>query len=379
MDEGAVRVTRTSDKTGAAAAAENSLNAIKSKIPGLRETLPQALDSWGEGRQTTASPFQNWLNANILPGSVTKYDTNEVNQELYRLMETQDVKAPARNPVKEVQAGDAKKKLTPEEQREYQERTGQVTFSELKRLMNTSQYRKMNDDERAAAWDAIMGYGKARGARWVGGSAQDPEWTERGDGRTAQKAAFYGILQAAKQRLDADERDKNAYIMQQVARRKLGDKDTEQVLRQLLGEDSGTLKMAQKFRGEGMSYQDFTRHYANLYDSKQKVDEDDQGKKAPVMMQVLKDTKSDRQAMTEFRMILGDESSTYSKIETLYKEHIPLRQIVGYYNACNEDYAYNPETGKYRKRRKAEKIQWLMDTYGYSQAQAYHMYKVFAG
>lgn len=379
MDEGAVRVTRTSDKTGAAAAAENSLNAIKSKIPGLRETLPQALDSWGEGRQTTASPFQNWLNANILPGSVTKYSTNDVNQELYRLMETQDVKAPARNPVREVQAGDEKKKLTAEEQREYQEVEGSTTFRELQSLMRTSQYLKMQDSERAAAWRAIMEFGKAKGAQYVGGSAQDPEWTERGDGRTAQKAAFYGILQAAKQRLDADERDKNAYIMQQIARRKLGDKDTEQVFRQLLGEDSGTLKMAQKFRGEGMSYQDFTRHYANLYGSKQKVDEEDQGKNAPVMMQVLKDTKSDRQAMTEFRMILGDESSTYSKIETLYKEHIPLRQIVGYYNACNEDYAYNPETGKYRKRRKAEKIQWLMDTYGYSQAQAYHMYKVFAG
>jgi hypothetical protein len=228
MDNGVSRVTRTSDKTGAAAAAENSLNSIKSKIPGLRSTLPQALDSWGQGRQTTATPLQNWFNTNILPGAVTKYDTNKVNQELFRLMETQDVKAPARNPVKEVQAGDDKKKLTTEEQQTYQRHAGQTAFRELQNLMKTDQYRGMRDSERAAAFNAIMEFGRVNGAQWVGGSAEDPSWASKSDGSTAQNAAFYSILQAAKQRMDEDSKGRTAAILGAVFNRKPDGKSTVQ-------------------------------------------------------------------------------------------------------------------------------------------------------
>jgi len=308
MDNGIVRVTRTSDKRGAAASAENALNSIRSKIPGLRDDLPQALDSWGRGRQTTATPLQNWFNANILPGSITQYDTNPVNQELRRLMETQDVKAPARNPVKEVQAGDEKKQLSTDEQRTYQQNAGQTAFRELQNLMNAAQYRSMTDAERAAAWDAIMSFGKAKGAQAVGGSAETPKWTEYGDGSTAQKAAFHGILQAAKQTISKDERGKNGAQMQAVLNRRLSDADTMQVFAQILG-DSSTLGKVQELQG-------------NRYD---------------------------------------------------------LETIVGYYNAANEEGEFwNPDKKKYTKKRsKSAMIQYMMENYGLSNAQATYMYYVF--
>lgn len=237
MDNGVVRQTRTSDKTGAAAAAENAKNSILSKIPGARSTLPQALDSWGNGRQTTATPLQNWFNTNILPGSITQYDTNSVNQELYRLMETQDVKAPARNPVREVQDGDEKRKLTTAQQRTYQQITGGTQLSQLRRLMRSDQYGQMRDSERAAAWDAIMNFGKAKGEQAVGGSKEVPGWTEKSDGNTAENAAFYGILQAAKQRLDEDERGKVAPVVAAIYDRKLDEETTLGVLQQHLSEN----------------------------------------------------------------------------------------------------------------------------------------------
>lgn len=47
--DGTVRGTYNGDTVW-----ENSLNAMKSKILGLRETLPAALDNWGRRRNTPA-------------------------------------------------------------------------------------------------------------------------------------------------------------------------------------------------------------------------------------------------------------------------------------------------------------------------------------
>ena len=87
--DGTVRDTYNGDTVW-----ENSLNAMKSKIPGLRETLPAALDNWGQEKKYTGTAAENFLNATLNPGSVTKYRTSAVNQELYRLSENIDIKYP---------------------------------------------------------------------------------------------------------------------------------------------------------------------------------------------------------------------------------------------------------------------------------------------
>ena len=65
--DGTVRDTYNGDTVW-----ENSLNAMKSKIPGLRETLPAALDNWGQEKKYTGTAAENFLNATLNPGSVTK-------------------------------------------------------------------------------------------------------------------------------------------------------------------------------------------------------------------------------------------------------------------------------------------------------------------
>jgi hypothetical protein len=359
---------------------QKQIGKASAKTPGWDYQQTEYLDSWGR-TQSNGTPAPRASRNLLAPLYTSELSDDSVESELERLYgETgsRDL-LPEAYPPNEMTFDGKQRKATQEEKESYQKRAGNAAHDRLNMLFKAKEYLDMRDDERAAAISAIYDYASEKGKRAAGADAADPSWLEKSEGSVEKNAAFYGILQAAKQRLDEDERNKNAYVMQQIARRGLSDDDTVQVFRQLLGEDSGTLKMAQKFHDEGMSYRDFTRSYASLYDSKQEVDEDDRDKNAPVMIQVLKDTNTDRQALTQIRMILGDTSSTYSKIETLYKENIPLRQIVGYYNACNEDYEYDEEKGKYRKRRKAEKIQWLIDNYGYSTAQATHMYKVFAG
>ena len=65
--DGTVRDTYNGDTVW-----ENSLNAMKSKIPGLRETLPAALDNWGQEKKYTGTAAENFLNATLNPGSVTQ-------------------------------------------------------------------------------------------------------------------------------------------------------------------------------------------------------------------------------------------------------------------------------------------------------------------
>lgn len=60
---------------------------IKAGIPGLRETLPVATDSWGNPKMQMAGPGLNFLNQNILPGAVNVYQPNAVMPELERLTE----------------------------------------------------------------------------------------------------------------------------------------------------------------------------------------------------------------------------------------------------------------------------------------------------
>lgn len=73
--DGTVRDTYNGDTVW-----ENSLNAMKSKVPWLRETLPAALDNWGQEKKYTGTAAENFLNATLNPGSVTKYRTSDVNQ-----------------------------------------------------------------------------------------------------------------------------------------------------------------------------------------------------------------------------------------------------------------------------------------------------------
>jgi hypothetical protein len=72
-----------SKETRAGQAVDNVL----AGIPGLRETLPVATDSWGNPKTQMASPAVNFLNQNVLPGAINTYQPNAIMPELERLTE----------------------------------------------------------------------------------------------------------------------------------------------------------------------------------------------------------------------------------------------------------------------------------------------------
>lgn len=370
-DRGRARETYDSS----ASVAQNTWNAFKSGVPGLRQTLPQSLDNWGQPRQTTATPFQNFLNTNLRAGAVVPYKPNEVNQELYRLAETEDVKMPSRKAVKEVKNGDdSKKTLTNAEQRTYQQTAGQTSFGALQQLIRSQQYAQMNDTERAAALNHLMEYGNVKGEQAVGGTKETPDWAERGDASVVQNAGFYSILEAAKKQLDKDDREKTGPQMQAILDRGLSEEDTLGVFRHILtGSSESTMEKIES--APDPLY--WARNYVNIQTARATLPEDDQDKNGKQMQAVLNSGASTEDAFAQFEIIAGEGSKTVGKMRKLYDADYPLDQIVGYYIATSEKVIWDDEKGDYRARRKAEKIQWLMDTYGYTQAQANYMYKVF--
>ena len=210
LDQGRYRTPQTSDKRGLDAVPENILNSFKMKIPGLRNTLPDALDSYGNPRQTTATPFQNALNSNLLPFAINSFQPNAVSEELFRLEDAgANVVFPARNPVKKVETNDGEKKLTADERRKYQQKTGSIEEKSMSDAIGKPEYQAMSDEGKAKVWSNIKSYASYEGRKSVGGAVKYDDngneklsstlaWSAKYNGSTAEKAIKAAWLTKAK-------------------------------------------------------------------------------------------------------------------------------------------------------------------------------------
>lgn len=216
--DGTVRDTYNGDTVW-----ENSLNAMKSKIPGLRETLPAALDNWGQEKKYTGTAAENFLNATLNPGSVTKYRTSAVNQELYRLGENIDIKYPEKKAPNSGNRDGEKVPLNQDERRQYQMAYGQTAYDNIQKVIQSSVYKQSSDAEKAAAIQNLLEVATAAGkkkAKLDGG--ETPAWTTKSDGSVADNAVYRAKLGTAKDTLPADARDRNGDVMQAIIKTVVG-------------------------------------------------------------------------------------------------------------------------------------------------------------
>lgn len=217
--DGTVRDTYNGDTVW-----ENNLNAMKSKIPGLRETLPAALDNWGQEKKYTGTAAENFLNATLNPGSVTKYRTNAVNQELYRLESMNiDVKYPERKAPLDGSRNGKDVDLTQDERRQYQTAYGQTAYDNIQKVIQSSVYKRSSDAEKAAAIQNLLEVATAAGkkkAKLDGGDA--PSWTTKSDGSVADNAVYRAKLGTAKDTLPANARGRNGDVMQAIIKTVIG-------------------------------------------------------------------------------------------------------------------------------------------------------------
>lgn len=256
--DGTVRDTYNGDT-----AWENGLSAMKSKIPGLRETLPAALDNWGQEKKYTGTAAENFLNATLNPGSVTKYRTSAVNQELYRLGENIDIKYPEKKAPNSGNRDGEKVPLDQGERRQYQMAYGQTAYDNIQKVIQSSVYKQSSDAEKAAAIQNLLEVATAAGkkkAKLDGGDT--PAWTTKSSGSVADNAVYRAKLGTAKDTLPDNARDRNGDVMQAIIKTVVGKRG---------GSDQLALNvMAQKL-SEG-TQDKFETAYNGGYELKQIVD-----------------------------------------------------------------------------------------------------------
>lgn len=217
--DGTVRDTYNGDTVW-----ENSLNAMKSKIPGLRETLPAALDNWGREKKYTGTAAENFLNATLNPGSVTKYRTSAVNQELYRLEGMNiDVKYPEKKAPLDGSRNGKDVDLTQDERRQYQMAYGQTAYDNIQKVIQSSVYKQSSDAEKAAAIQNLLEVATAAGKKKAKLDDGDtPSWTTKSDGSVADNAVYRAKLGTAKDTLPANARGRNGDVMQAIVKTVVG-------------------------------------------------------------------------------------------------------------------------------------------------------------
>ncbi len=216
--DGTVRDTYNGDT-----AWENGLNAMKSKVPGLLETLPAALDNWGQEKKYTGTAAENFLNATLNPGSVTKYRTSAVNQELYRLGENIDIKYPEKKAPNSGNRDGEKVSLDQGERRQYQMAYGQTAYDNIQKVIRSSVYKQSSDAEKAAAIQNLLEVATAAGKKKAKLDGSDtPSWTTKSDGSVADNAVYRAKLGTAKGTLPADARGRNGDVMQAIVKTVVG-------------------------------------------------------------------------------------------------------------------------------------------------------------
>lgn len=195
----------------------NGLSAMKSKIPWLRETLPAALDNWGQEKKYTGTAAENFLNATLSPGSVTKYRTSAVNQELYRLGENIDIKYPVKKAPNSGNRDGEKVSLDQDERRQYQMAYGQTAYDNIQKVIRSSVYKQSSDAEKAAAIQNLLEVATAAGKKKAKLDGSDtPSWTTKSDGSVADNAVYRAKLTSAQNTLPKSDRNNNGKVMQAI-------------------------------------------------------------------------------------------------------------------------------------------------------------------
>ena len=139
--------------------AEKFVDSLKSSIPGLRQTLPQKLDNFGNPRTTEIDPFTRAMNAFINPGNLRTYRSADLTNELNRLYDATGKSGilPKRYAPYSINEGPGYQ-LTADEKRVYQITRGQTADNLLRDLFESQAYQTATDEQRAEWAKNVVSY-----------------------------------------------------------------------------------------------------------------------------------------------------------------------------------------------------------------------------
>lgn len=190
----------------------NTVDMVKSKIPGLRQTLPTSVDNFGEEKTYGSSDAGNFLNAMFNPLGVNTYSQSKVSKELQSVREkTGDASIyPEKSAVGSSVSVDGEKlELTYNQRQKFQAFYGATNMAYMSTVMGSREYRSASADEKAEYLSEVKAYAYQSAKHKILG-ADIPSVVERYDGAAKHGIGFCAMYDYSRQAnaLTAD-KDKN--------------------------------------------------------------------------------------------------------------------------------------------------------------------------
>ena len=137
---------------------ETAKNKVKNKIPGLSKDLAPSRDSLGREIKKYGGDV-NIFNVFFNPANTSKGKVSESAKEIYKIyQETGDKTIMPRVAPYSIMNGGEKVSLTSKERSEFQKISGQIVEKNVKELVKTSKYKKLDDSYKAEAIKGIVDY-----------------------------------------------------------------------------------------------------------------------------------------------------------------------------------------------------------------------------
>jgi hypothetical protein len=156
--------TTKSTKTGTLEKAiDSTVNQIKSKIPGLRQTLPVKTDIWGqEVKQSENLPFRAFNNF-VNPAKVQDISNDVVDKELNSLYaKTKESSIIPKTIEKTFSINGTDYRMTNEEFANYSKAYGTTSHNILESLVKSDEYRYLTDEQKQKAIESVYSYAKEK-------------------------------------------------------------------------------------------------------------------------------------------------------------------------------------------------------------------------
>lgn len=189
----------TADNIGA-----EILDNIKASLPGLRQQLPEKLDSFGKPVENEGGVL-GFLNSNILPGAVTHYrgqTGDDILSRVYGLTGSAGV-YPDRKAPNSVTVDGEKQELDAEAKREYLQATGQQHEAYLAAAENSQAFSALSTEQQQEVLNGLRLSAAGAGKNAIGAAGEVSDLDKaRASLRAGDFVTYYSILTAANDVLD---------------------------------------------------------------------------------------------------------------------------------------------------------------------------------
>ena len=181
--------------------AGNTVDMVKSKIPGLRQTLPTTVDNFGEVKTYGNSDTGNFLNVMFNPLGVNTYSQSKVSKELQSVREkTGDASIyPEKSAVGSSVSVDGEKlELTYAQRQKFQAFYGATNMAYMSTVMGSREYRSASADEKAEYLSEVKAYAYQSAKHKILG-ADTPSVVERYDSAAKHGIGFCAMYDYSRQ------------------------------------------------------------------------------------------------------------------------------------------------------------------------------------